>query len=75
MRPRTIIRLARPLRAAIGAHERLPAGYDVDQYYEAQTASILALQQIKYLVQHLASRHDAALLARAVGMPNHINLR
>ena len=76
MTPRTIITMARPLKARIGAHVPLiGTGCDNDVYQRAQADSDVAVQAAKYLIQHLASRHDAVLFARAVGMPGYINLR
>lgn len=76
MHIKTIIRIARPLRAVIGAHARLiGTGCDTSVYQRARADSDIAVQQAKYLIQHLNSRHDAVLFARAVGMPGYINLR
>lgn len=79
MSPRTVLRLARPLRAAIGAHHRLryddcPADY-WDRYAALREASDAAVRQVVYLIRFLADRHAAVLLARACGMPGYINLR
>jgi hypothetical protein len=76
MNIKTIIRIAKPLRAVIGAHARLiGTGCDNSVYQRARADSDLAVQQAKYLIQYLNSRHDAALFARAVGMPAYINMR
>jgi hypothetical protein len=76
MTPKTIALIAKPLKAKIGAHVRLiGTGCDADAYYRAQSDSDLAVQQAKYLIQHLDNRHDAVLLAHAVGMPGYINMR
>ena len=76
MTPKTIALIAKPLKAKIGAHTRL-LGTDCD--YEtrqrARADSDLAVQQAKYLIMHLDNRHDAVLLAHAVGMPGYINMR
>ena len=76
MNTKTIIRMAKPLRAVIGAHVHLiGTGCDADVYRRAQADSDLAVQQAKYLIQQLANRHDAVLFAKAVGMPGYINFR
>ena len=76
MNAKTIIRIAKPLRAVIGAHARLiGTGCDNSVYQRARADSDLAVQQAKYLIQYLNSRHDAAVFARAVGMPAYINMR
>ena len=77
MSPRTILRMARLYRPLIGAHVQLIGQQHVsnDAYYEAQSASDEAVRQCKYLIQHLDSRHGAVLFARAVGLPEYINLR
>lgn len=76
MNIKTIIRMAKPLRAVIGAHAHLiGTGCDADVYQRARADSDLAVQQAKYLIQHLDNRHDAVLFARAVGMPGYINMR
>ena len=77
MSPRTILRMARPFRAVIGAHQRLIGDSTVthDDYLRARADSDLAVQLATYLIQHLTDRHDAALFARAVGMPGYINTR
>lgn len=76
MHIKTIIRIAQPLRAVIGAHARLiGTGCDNSVYQRARANSDLAVQQAKYLIQHLNSRHDAVLFARAVGMQGYINMR
>ena len=77
MTPKTIKAIAKPLREKIGAHGRMLAqpSYSVDAYYRAQSDSDIAVQQAKYLIQHLENRHDAVQLAHAVGMPGYINLR
>ena len=76
MHPKTILRMVKPFKAAIGAHARLiGTSYDADAYYRALSDSDMAVQRAKYLIQHLANRHDAVLFARAVGMPGYINMR
>ena len=76
MHIKTIIRIAKPLRKVIGAHAHLIGTYcDHDVYQRAQADSDLAVQQAKYLIQHLADRHDAVRFAHAVGMPGYINMR
>jgi hypothetical protein len=76
MNIKTIIRIAKPLRAVIGAHARLiGTGCDNSVYQRARADSDLAVQQAKYLIQYLNNRHDAAIFARAVGMPAYINMR
>ena len=76
MNTKTIIRMAKPLRAVIGAHVHLiGTGCDADVYQRAQADSDLAVQQAKYLIQQLANRHDAVTFAHAVGMPGYINFR
>ena len=77
MSPRDILRIAKPLRAAIGAHYRLIGDSNVchEDYQRARAESDLAVQRAKYLIQHLQNRHDAVMLARAVGMDGYINMR
>lgn len=76
MTPRSILRMARPLRARIGAHVPLiGTGVDDAVYQRTRADSDEAVSAAKYLIQHLAVRHDAVLFARAVGMPGYINLR
>ena len=76
MNIKTIIRMAKPLRAVIGKHAHLiGTGCDHEVYQRAQADSDLAVQQAKYLIQQLANRHDAVLFANAVGMPGYINMR
>lgn len=77
MSPRDILRIAKPLRAAIGAHYRLLGDSNVrhEDYQRARAESDLAVQRAKYLIQHLQNRHDAVMLARAVGMDGYINMR
>ena len=77
MTPKAILRMAKPLRAAIGAHTRmdyLQSG-TADDYYQARADSDAAVSLASYLIQHLQNRHDAVLFARAVGMPGYINMR
>jgi len=76
MNIKTIIRMAKPLKAAIGSHVPLiGTGCDNDVYQRARADSDLAAQQAKYLIQHLDNRHDAVIFAKAVGMPGYINMR
>ena len=77
MSPKTILRMARPFRAAIGAHVPMIGRSDMDYetYQRARAESDMAVQRAKYLIQHLDNRHDAVLFARAVGMPSYINMR
>jgi hypothetical protein len=77
MKARTIVRMARPMKSAIGAHYRMIGNPDFtnDAYQEAQRRSDEAVQLAKYLIMHLDNRHDAVQLAHAVGMPGYINLR
>jgi len=76
MTPKTIEAIAKPLRAKIGAHMRLlGTGCGDETYQRARADSDLAAQQAKYLIQHLDNRHDAVLLAHAVGMPGYVNMR
>lgn len=76
MSPKTIALIAKPLRLKIGAHMRvLSTGCDDETYQRARADSDLAAQQAAYLIQHLDNRHDAVLLAHAVGMPGYINMR
>lgn len=76
MSPKTILRMAKPLRARIGAHARMIHTWtDHDAYERARADSEEAVSTAKYLIQHLDNRHDAALFARAVGMPGYINMR
>ena len=77
MNPKTIARMARPLKARIGAHYRMLSepmpGQDV--YAEARRDSDEAIATAKYLIQHLANRHDATLFASFVGLPGYIHTR
>jgi len=77
MHIRTIVRMARPLRQVIGAHYRMIGSRDwtPDQYMEAQRVSDEAVSLAKYLICHLADRHDAVRFAHVVGMPGYINMR
>lgn len=77
MSPKAILRMAKPFRAAIGAHNRMDFLQNgaADAYYQARADSDIAVQRAKYLIQHLDNRHDAVLFARAVGMPGYINMR
>lgn len=78
MSPKAILRLAKPFRAVIGAHNRMPdmtPDGTADAYYRARADSDIAVQRAKYLIQHLENRHDAVLFARAVGMPGYIHMR
>ena len=76
MQLKTIIRIAKPLKAVIGAHHKLAQSYcEREVYQRSQADSDLAVQQAKYLIMHLENRHDAVLFAKAVGMPSYINMR
>ena len=76
MSPKSILRMAQPLRAIIGAHVPLiGTGCDEDVYLRARADSEEAVSIAKYLIMHLGNRHDAVLFARAVGMPGYINMR
>jgi len=76
MQLKTIIRIAKPLKAVIGAHHKLAQSYcEREVYQRSQADSDLAVQQAKYLIMHLENRHDAVLFAEAVGMPGYINMR
>ena len=76
MKIRTIILLAKPLRARIGAHVPLiGTGCDNATFQRARSDSDDAVSLAKYLIMHLQSRHDAVCFARAVGMPGYINMR
>ena len=77
MSPKTILRMAKPFKAAIGAHVPLIADFNVlyEDYQRARAESDIAEQGAKYLIQHLDNRHDAVIFARAVGMPGYINMR
>ncbi len=77
MSPKTIIRMAKPFKATIGAHVPLIGNSNVtyEEYQRAHADSDAAVQRAKYLIQHLANRHDAVLFARAVGMLGYINMR
>jgi len=76
MSPKTIALIAKPLEAKIGAHVcLLGTGCDNDTYQRARADSDLAAQQAKYLIMYLDNRHDAVLLAHAVGMPGYVNMR
>jgi hypothetical protein len=74
MNPKAIIRMARPLRAKIGAHTRMK-WVDTETAQRARAESDDAVSLAKYLITQLDSRHDAVLFARAVGMPGYINMR
>ena len=76
MHIKNIIRIAKPLRSVIGAHAKLiGTGVDNAVYQRARADSDLAIQQAKYLIMQLDSRHDAVRFAHAVGMPGYINMR
>jgi hypothetical protein len=76
MTPKAILRMAKPFKAAIGAHvPMIGQQVDSDVYQRARADSDIAVQRAKYLIQHLDNRHDAVLFARAVGMPGYINMR
>jgi hypothetical protein len=76
MSPRTIVRMAKPLRARIGAHvPMIGQQVDTETYQRARADSDEAVSLAKYLILHLDNRHDAVLFARAVGMPGYINMR
>jgi hypothetical protein len=76
MTPKAILRMAKPFKATIGAHvPMIGQQVDSDVYQRARSDSDMAVQRAKYLIQHLANRHDAVLFARAVGMPGYINMR
>jgi hypothetical protein len=77
MTPKAILHMAKPFKATIGAHVPLIGNSNVthDDYQRARAESDAAVQRAKYLIQHLANRHDAVLFARAVGMPGYINMR
>ena len=77
MSPKAVLRMAKPFKAIIGAHVPLIGNSNVthDDYQRARSDSDTAAQHAKYLIQHLANRHDAVLFARAVGMPGYINMR
>ena len=76
MSPKTIALIAKPLRAKIGAHARLlGTGCGYETYQRALSDSDIAVQQAKYLIQHLADRHAAVQFAHAVGMPGYIHMR
>jgi hypothetical protein len=74
MHPKSIIRMARPLREKIGAHMRMEL-VDTEIKQRLRAESEEAVSVAKYLIMHLDSRHDAVLFARAVGMPGYINMR
>ncbi len=76
MSPKAILRMAKPFKSVIGAHvPMIGRQVDSDVYQRALADSDMAVQRAKYLIQHLANRHDAVLFARAVGMPGYINMR
>ena len=77
MNPRTAIRIAQTLSPRIGAHYRaLSAPWPgADEYARLQRDSDEAERLLRYLVQHLADRHAADILARAAGCPGYINMR
>ena len=76
MNPKSIIRMAQPLRAIIGAHVPLiGTGCDNAVFQRARADSEEAVSRAKYLIMHLDSRHDAVIFAPAVGMPSYINMR
>jgi len=70
---KNIIKLAKQLKKSIGKHYKL-IGKQVpaDVYYEAQRESDEAVSLAKYLIQHLADRHQATVFAHAVGMSGYI---
>ena len=76
MNPKSIIRMAQPPRAIIGAHVPLiGTGCDNSVFQRARADSDEAVSKAKYLIMHLDNRHDAVIFARAVGMPGYINMR
>lgn len=76
MTPKAILRMAKPFKSVIGAHAQLIGDSNMthEDYQRARADSDMAVQRAKYLIQHLANRHDAVLFARAVGMPGYINM-
>ena len=75
MHPKTIARLAKHIRAELDLLPLDYTGKTVDQYNEAMHRVEDARGLLRYLVQHLANRHDAALLARFARAPGYINFR
>ena len=76
MKPKSIIRMAQPLRAIIGAHVPLiGTGCDNAVFQRARADSDDAVSLAKYLIMHLDNRHDAVIFAKCVGMPGYINMR
>ena len=76
MSPKTILRLARMYRPAIGKQaEMYGPDFKHEDWEAARFASDEAVRQCKYLIEHLDNRHDAVLFSRAVGMPGYINFR
>ena len=77
MRTVAIHSLAKNIKPAIGAHYRLlsSAGYSAEKYAQMRRASDEAVSLARYLIMHLADRHDAVRFANAVGMPGYINHR
>lgn len=72
-----MVRLGRELSKPIGAHYRAigrPGLMDAD-YAELQRLSDESVALVKYLIQHLESRHAAVVLSKAAGMPGYINNR
>ena len=70
MNPVDAYRLASHLGRQIGAHIPLiGSGCDVAEYQAARCRSEAAKSLAHYLVQRLADRRAATILARAVGVP------
>lgn len=77
MNERDIHALAQSLRHRIGRHYRAAGQQDLapGEYDRMRRDSDDAQSLAKYLIQHLADRHDAKRLADWAGMPGYINMR
>jgi hypothetical protein len=76
MNQRDIHALAQSLRHRIGRHYRMVGHHrSHDEYLIARRDSDEAESLAKYLIMHLADRHDAKRLADWAGMPGYINMR
>jgi len=72
-----MVRLGNVLSKPIGAHYRAIGrpGLTDPEYAELRRMSDESVALVKYLIQHLESRHAAVVLSKSAGMPGYINLR
>lgn len=70
---KSLLKLANQLKKSIGKHHKLIGTYAKAEIYQAaQRESDEAASLAKYLIQHLADRHQATAFAHAVGMPGYL---